>query len=279
MQDALPALIREFEQDRSLEQPERLRERVLALDRLDDLLFHTAGDTSLHHRALALQARLANAQQRLCEAIRLAIVQGTGAQALRGWMPVDDRSDPEGYDHLDALVSDVLSFDEPTDAIAELDEEMVFYQPTPARHVFDLIDRARITDADVLVDLGSGLGHVPMLVSICTGARCIGVERELAYADGARRSAQALKLDKVSFIAQDAREADLSQATVFYLYTPFTGGILRHVLDQLKHEASHRDIRIATLGPCTPLIAEEPWLMPVGPQVTNRITLFQPISA
>ncbi|WP_430392333.1 class I SAM-dependent methyltransferase [Dyella sp. 20L07] len=286
MLDALHAVICELERDRSLEQPERLRERILALDRLDDLLLDAPPDpldatstaTQLHQRAQALQSRLAHVQRKLCEAIRQAIIQGAGAQALRGWTYPDDRADPQGYDHLDALVSDVLSFDEPTGTIAALDAEMVFYQPTPARHVFDLIERAAIVDQDVLVDLGSGLGHVPLLVSICTGAHCIGIEREAAYVDGAKQSAQALQLDRVNFVAQDAREADFSRGTVFYLYTPFTGGILREVLDRLKHEASRRAIRIATLGPCTATVDGEPWLQRVGPLEANRVTLFQPLA-
>ena len=40
-----------------------------------------------------------------------------------------------------------------------------------------------------------------------------------------------LKLERVTFIQQDARAADFSGGTVFYLYTPFTGSILRSVLD------------------------------------------------
>ena len=283
MMDDLPTLLLALEQDDSLMRPERLRERVRAMDRLEDVLVEApseqATDSSLKSRAHVLHARLADAQRELSQSIREAIMRGDGAQALRAWAyPSHHPRDPEGYDHLDALVSDVLSFDEPTAEIAELDAEMVFYQPTPARHIFDLIERAAIGPTDVLIDLGSGLGHVPMLVSICTGAQAVGIEREPVYVDGARRSAQALHLDRVTFIAQDAREADLSRGTVFYLYTPFSGTILRTVLDQLKREAQRRPIRIGTLGPCTPMIAAEPWLETVGPQDVDRITLFRPVS-
>jgi hypothetical protein len=283
MLDHLHTLILALEQDDSLLQPGRLRERVRAMDRLEDVLMDMPGQQAagpaLISRAQALHARLADAQRQLAVGIREAITRGDGAHALRMWMPPGHHAqDPESYDHLDALLSEVLSFDEPTAEIAELDAEMVFYQPTPARHVFDLIERAAIDSSDVVIDIGSGLGHVPLLVSICTGARCIGIEREAVYVDGARRSAQALNLHRVSFIAQDAREADLSQGSVFYLYTPFAGSILRHVLDMLQRVASERDIRIATLGPCTATVAAEPWLTLVGAQASNRITLFQPRS-
>ncbi|MHA6206104.1 class I SAM-dependent methyltransferase [Dyella soli] len=280
MMDKLHTLIPRWEQDASLLLPTRLRERVLAMDRLEDLLFAAQGEpamaTSLLSRAQALHARLANTQRELALDIREAIMRGDGAQALRAWLqPSAHPQDPQGYDHLDALVSEVLSFDEPGAGIAELDEEMVFYQPTPARHVFELGERAGITAEDVVIDIGSGLGHVPLLLSICTGARCIGIERERLYVESARRCVRALQLGRVSFVAGDAREADLSQGTVFYLYTPFAGSILRQVLDKLKLQAGQRDIRIATLGPCTASIAIEPWLAPVGTPEVHRIALFR----
>jgi hypothetical protein len=61
---------------------------------------------------------------------------------------------------------------------------------------------------------------------------------------------------------------------VFYLYTPFSGTILRAVLDSLRREAASRPIRICTFGPCTPTIAEEQWLEPTGALDTDRIAVF-----
>jgi tRNA A58 N-methylase Trm61 len=153
---------------------------------------------------------------------------------------------------------------------------MVFYQPTPARHIFALIARAGLSERDILLDLGSGMGHVPLITAICTGAQTIGIELEAAYVECARRSARELNLNNVRFIQQDARAADLSRATLFYLYTPFSGTILRDVLAALRHEAARREIRICTYGPCTPTIAEERWLAPDGPPQTDRITVFHP---
>jgi len=95
--------------------------------------------------------------------------------------------------------------------------------------------------------------------------------------DSARRAAQALRVDRASFLAQDARDADVSHGTVFYLYTPFTGDMLRHVLDRLRGEACRRSFRIATLGPCTPAVAGEPWLRAVSEPSTDRVTLFRSV--
>jgi len=283
MLEALHTLVCEVERDRSLERPEQLRERIRAMDRLEDVLLHESEPPSpaagavidtLRRRARARLNALAEIQQRLCEGIRQAIMQGAGAHALRGWLHHDDLREPWGYDHLDALIGDVLALDEP-DAVAALEAEMVFYQPTPVRHVLDLIHRARLGRDDVLVDLGSGMGHVPLLVSICSEAQACGIEREEAYVTSARRAAQALRVERASFVAQDAREADVSRGTVFYLYTPFTGEMLRHMLDRLRDEARRRSIRVATLGPCTPAVAGESWLRAASEPDAGRVTLFR----
>lgn len=286
MLDALHAIVCEVERDRSLDRPEQLRERIRAMDRLEDLWLHVPdGETPaagavmniLRRRAKARHAALADVQRRLCDGIRHAIVQGAGAHALRGWLHHDDLREPWGYDHLDALIGDVLSLDEP-DSVAALEAEMVFYQPTPVRHVLDLIHRARLGRDDVLVDLGSGMGHVPLLVSICTEAHACGIEREEAYVNSARRAAEALGIERATFLAQDAREADVSRGTVFYLYTPFTGEMLRQMLDKLRKEARSRSIRVATLGPCTPAVADESWLRAAGKPDAGRVTLFRSVA-
>jgi hypothetical protein len=179
-----------------------------------------------------------------------------------------------GYDYLDELVSGVLQLEEPNAGPVNRDSEIVFYQPTPARHIFRLIEQAALTATDVLVDLGSGLGHVSLLVSICTDACSIGIELESSYVERARQCAQKLNLDRVRFIQQDARAADLSSGTVFYLYTPFTGSMMSRVLNLLRHEAATRRIRICSYGPCTSVIAEEPWIEATATPEPHRVAVF-----
>jgi Histone methylation protein DOT1 len=185
-----------------------------------------------------------------------------------------ETADYEEYDFLDEVIIGVLQFQEPATTTIQPAAEMVAYQPTPARHIFDLLKRTALTKDDVLVDVGSGLGHVPMLTSICTQARSVGIELEAAYVDYARRAAESLNLSRVTFIQQDARSADFSNGTVFYLYTPFTGTILRTTLELLRQQAERRPIRICTFGPCTSAIEAEDWVGAIGTVRSDRISIF-----
>lgn len=224
------------------------------------------------------------ANQRVYVWIRESIQRGSGPRSLLQWAeavcPAGDIQHPvdgDGYDCLDALLGGVLQIDEPAPA-DEPAAGMVFYQPTPARHIFDLIARTGLAERDVLIDLGSGLGHVPLLAGICTGARCVGIEWETCYVDCARRCAQALNLTNVTFLRQDARAADLSTGTVFHLYTPFTGTMLGDVLAMLRREAATREIRIGALGPCTANFAREPWLERVGMPKAGGLAVFRSVN-
>lgn len=276
MQNALQAWMDELEQDRSLAAPERLLERITLLDRLE-AYFPDGQGGGLAGRAATLRERWETLNRACCETIRGEIRRGGGREVLHAWRCAPGRAASlagDDYDALDELVGDVLQFDPPGE-VSEPPAEMVFYQPTPARHVLDLLERLALDERDVLVDLGSGLGHVPLLAAIGTSARCIGIEREAAYVDCARHSASALNLSRATFVRQDARAADVSAGTVFYLYTPFTGAVLRAVLDALRAEAARRPIRVCTFGPCTPAIAAEPWLCADAAPTADRATIFR----
>ena len=292
MTETWDAWISGLERDWSLLEPDRLRQRIEVLDRLETLPAWGAPQGSdadsgpsaeLHARIGLLCADLEAANQQVYAEIRDAIQRGNGAHSLLEWAaavsPADDirhAVDGEGYDCLDALLSGVLQIDEPAPA-DEPAAEMVFYQPTPARHIFELIAHSGLGAHDVLIDLGSGLGHVPLLAAICTGARCVGIEWQPAYVDCARRCAKALDLANVTFLRQDARAADLAAGTVFHLYTPFTGAMLGDVLAMLRREAAPREIRICTLGPCTANFAREPWLERINMPKGGGLAVFRSV--
>ncbi|WP_158545117.1 methyltransferase domain-containing protein [Dyella monticola] len=274
---ALEAQIGALSHDRSLREPRELGRRIDALERLECWMLRAdlMADASLAQRAEVLTAELEAINRHVYQTLRNDIRQGDGARVLHEWHATLRRiGDDEGYDALDELIGGVLQLGEPQDE-AELEDEMVFYQPTPARHILDFIQRVPLNNRDVVIDLGSGLGHVTMLTAICTQARCVGVELQRSYVETATRSVHALGLRNAQFIAEDVRQARLSDGTVFYLYTPVTGAMLRTVLDRLKCEAQSRAIRVCTLGPCTTVVARESWLRADGEADHKRVALFQ----
>jgi hypothetical protein len=284
----LHQLLVRWQTDARLLEPDRLRERFEILDELDahfgaahpQEVMTDPDHFPIDLRVESVRAKLEAANAAIYQLIR-GEVRGSGASSslLRCIQICRERAeavaDGVSYDHLDELLSGVFELHEPSHADVHPGCEMVFYQPTPVRHILRLMEACALSAADVLVDLGSGLGHVAMLASILTGAQSIGVETEAAYVASARHSAQSLGLSKVAFLQQDARDADLSNGTVFYLYTPFTGGLLRTVLRRLGQESLDRAIRIGTLGPCTLEVAKESWLEADTRPEPNQIICFR----
>jgi len=210
-------------------------------------------------RAKALRRRLGKANVRVVRELRRAIRSGRyTAQELRRVL-----TETAGHDALDLLVGGLLRAGPLAAERVVREPEMVFYQPTPAREILALVERAELGPEDLLYDLGSGLGHVVILVALLSGARARGIELEPVYCDYARRCARRLNVPGVDFIQADAREASLSDGTVFFMYTPFRGAMLRQVLGRLENEARSRPIRVCTYGPCTFEVAAEPWLKPL----------------
>lgn len=262
-------LLQNLEMDHTLLEPDAYRERVDALERLENCVLASDGT---RQRADVLRMRLEGLNQEVHRRVRTDIQRGVGLPALQRWVhgpPVGD-----GYDHLDELVAGVLDLQPPDDP-APLPPEMVAYQPTPARHIVDLVERCALTQSDVFVDVGSGLGLVPLVAGCCSQARCVGVELEPSYVRTAMQSARSLGLGHVEFLAQDARTAELQDGTVFYLYTPFVGSVMRVVLERLRLLAAARPVRVCTFGPCTQVVAREAWLHCNEPLRPDRVAIFQ----
>jgi SAM-dependent methyltransferase len=165
-----------------------------------------------------------------------------------------------GYDNLDIFINRLFPFETMPEQTKDLEPEMVYYQKTPARMVFELVEKSGFTKEDVFFDLGSGLGQVAILVNLLTGISVKGIEFEPAFYEYARDCAMELNLFNVTFINVDARKADYSEGTVFFMFTPFRGEMLQEVLDLLRKESLLRKIKIITYGPCTAQVALQSWL-------------------
>ena len=212
--------------------------------------------------------RLEEANKNLFQKLRANIRSGHCAGAELGRQLAESADcnsteigqDDVGYDSLDAFLGGLLLIEGIPGETRERQPEMVSYQPTPARVVLELIERASLKRKDVFYDVGSGLGQVSILVNLLSGVRAKGVEFEPAYCDYARRCAKELNLSRVEYINADAREVDYSDGTIFFMYTPFEGRLLQEVLARLKSESRRRKIKVCTYGPCTPQVSRQSWL-------------------
>jgi hypothetical protein len=168
--------------------------------------------------------------------------------------------DITGYDNLDIFLNGILNDQMLPLQTKERESGMIYFQKTPAGIILALIERAEFKPTDVFFDLGSGLGQVSILVNLLGSVISNGVEIEPAYYNYAKSSVDALHLSDVEFTLADARNADYSSGTIFFMYTPFEGKMLLEVLENLQGEAKKRGIRIFTYGPCSLEVAKQIWL-------------------
>lgn len=95
----------------------------------------------------------------------------------------------------------------------------VMWMPTPNNIVTEMLEAAQVTSTDVVYDLGSGDGKIPIEAAKRYGARGIGIEFNSDLAALARRNAQQAGVsDRVTFVTGDIFEEDFSNATVVTLY-------------------------------------------------------------
>lgn len=238
---------------------------------------------SLSARAQRLRRRLEAMDEAECAGLRRQIREGLHGPALEArlrdtveegrLLPLDE----PGYDDLDLLVNGILLTERLPSASRIPEPEMVFYQQTPVRVIFKLLQRAEPNDADHLYDFGSGLGHVPILANLLTGVRATGLEVEPAYRDYSLLRAAELGIERIRFDTTDVRDADLGAGTIFFMFTPFRGRMLEAVLRKLEMLARERPVRLFTYGPCTHVVGRAAWLRPIhrSALVTDALAEFR----
>ncbi len=112
----------------------------------------------------------------------------------------------------------------------------VIYVPTPQNVVEAMLKMANVTANDVVYDLGSGDGRIPITAAQKYGARAIGIDINPERIKEANANlAKANVGDKVRFLNDDLFEMDLRPATVITLYLlPSLNQKLIPKLKQLK---------------------------------------------
>lgn len=282
-----------IEQDDGLLDWTRFAERVDALetlefqilDRIENVMYlhgHRRDLALLYRRAAQHWIRLTDINDRLFQRMRYELAASTNPaatlrQQIRTYTGKRTPRDPVGYDDLDVFVNGVLGINTEPEETRPLKPGMIGYQATPARFILDLVERLPLGPDDVFYDLGAGLGRVALLVGLLTPAQVKGIEYDPGHCAYAWQCAQPLPVSRVHFINADAREADVSDGTVFFMYTPFRGNLLHDMLERLKREAHRRPMTLATYGPCTIDVAQLDWLALLGSQAPDdrSLAIFQ----
>jgi len=113
----------------------------------------------------------------------------------------------------------------------------VRYVPSPQSVVDAMLALAHVTADDVVYDLGSGDGRIPITAAQRYGARGVGIEIERRLvAEATANAVQAHVADRVTFIHGNLFEADIRPATVVALF------LLPRMLDELRPTLT-RDLR------------------------------------
>lgn len=105
----------------------------------------------------------------------------------------------------------------------------------PTRHAIAdaMLQLAGVTDGDVVYDLGSGDGRIPIIAAQKYGARGIGIEIDPRLVTLSRGNANDAEVaHRVMFKAGDLFEADLGEATVVTAY--LSPSIMKRLMPKLR---------------------------------------------
>ena len=95
----------------------------------------------------------------------------------------------------------------------------VIYYPTPPETVAEMLRMAKIKKGDVLYDLGSGDGRIPIAAAQQYGIRAVGIEIDPKLVTEAEEKArQANVSELVRFRNEDMFRIDVREATIVTLY-------------------------------------------------------------
>jgi SAM-dependent methyltransferase len=103
--------------------------------------------------------------------------------------------------------------------IPGLSQSLAPFHATPDDVVDRMLFLAEVTPGDVVLDLGSGDGRIPIRAAQKYGARGIGVDIDPRLIEQSRGNAKKAGVEAlVEFRLEDALTTDLSKATVVTLY-------------------------------------------------------------
>jgi len=143
-------------------------------------------------------------------------------------------------------------------------EDRVYYSPSSWRALRRTLRRNEITDSDVFLDLGSGMGRMVLAAARYPFRRVIGVElaeelHEIAR-DNVAHTRLRLRCDDIELVRSDALAYRIpDDVTVVYMNNPFRGPVFTAVIGNLiaSVDAHPRPVRLIYFNPAEARFLQE----------------------
>ena len=193
---------------------------------------------------------------------------------------------------LGALPSDALAQAKPFEPTVGQAGKDVVWVPTPQALVEKMLDLAKVTPQDFLMDLGSGDGRT-VITAAKRGLRAQGVEYNPDMVELSKKNAAAAGVgDKATFVKADLFETDFSKAQVITMFLlPSINLRLRPTILNMKPGTRivsnsftmddwQADATTTVEGDCTTWCTAYLWIVPAKAEGTwqvgaNALTLTQ----
>ena len=144
------------------------------------------------------------------------------------------------------------------------------FLPTPEDVVDRMLELARVTRDDLVVDLGSGDGRIPIRAAQKYGARGLGIDIDPRRVEESIANAKKAGVENlVEFRQGDALQTDLSAATVVTLYLLSSSNAkLRPILQKQLKPGARVVSHAFSMGPDWPADKVDRFVSANGDQVT-----------
>jgi len=144
------------------------------------------------------------------------------------------------------------------------------YVPSPAEVVDRMLVVAGVSKDDIVYDLGSGDGRIPIAAAKKYGARGIGLDIDPLKIAESRANARAAGVERlVEFREQDVLTADFSDATVVTLYLLASANAqLRPIITKQLKPGARVVSHAFSMGPTWPADKVDRFTTSTGDEIT-----------
>lgn len=109
------------------------------------------------------------------------------------------------------------------------------YGETPLSTLFQVGNAFRLTERDVLIEMGAGQGRGAFFIRYFFGCQVIGVEQVPLFVTQANALVEKHRLEGIEFLCGDMLHTSLEGATLLYLYqTMLTSNEIYQLIERLK---------------------------------------------